>query len=155
MNKFIALPFLVFSLITTSCGGEKEQLGTEESQIKNYIKAKHLTLTDSTEDGLKFILTKANPLGTVLQSGQTVSVNYTGKFIAGKKMDKEFDSGNFSFSLNAGEVVKGFDKGIAKMKVGEKAIIIFPSAMGYGASGAGSISANTPLLFEIEVISTK
>lgn len=155
MYKISLFFVFIFSVFLLACSSEKEALGTEESQIKNYIKSKKLTVTDSTEGGLRFILTKENPLGTVLKSGQTVSVNYTGKFIAGKKMDKEFDSGNFSFSLNTGEVVQGFDKGISKMKVGEKAIIIFPSAMGYGSSGAGSIPEDTPLLFEIEVISAK
>jgi FKBP-type peptidyl-prolyl cis-trans isomerase len=147
--------FILSMFLVASCSSDDEALGPEEDQIKNYIKAKKLVVTDSSTVGLRFILTKANATGAVLKSGQTVNVNYVGKFIAGKKIDNEFDSGNFSFLLGQQQVVDGFDKGIAKMRVGEKAILIFPSSMGYGSSGAGSIPANTPLLFEIEVVSAK
>ena len=88
-------------------------------------------------------------------AGQSVKVNYTGKFIAGKKIDKSFDSGTFTFALGQKEVVDGFDFGIAKMKVGEKATLIFLSSLGYGSRGQGSIPANTPLLFDIEVVSAQ
>jgi FKBP-type peptidyl-prolyl cis-trans isomerase len=130
-------------------------LGPEEDQIKNYIKAKKLVVTDSSTVGLRFIMTKANPNGAKLIAGQSVNVNYTGKFIAGKKMDQSFDSGNFTFGLGQKQVVDGFDLGIAKMKIGEKATLIFPSSLGYGSRGQSSIPANTPLLFEIEVVSAK
>ncbi|MEA5458898.1 FKBP-type peptidyl-prolyl cis-trans isomerase [Arcicella sp. LKC2W] len=155
MYKISLFFVFIFSVFLVACNSDNEALGPEEDQIKNYIKAKKLVVTDSSTTGLYFILTKANPSGAVLQNSQTVTVNYVGKFIAGKKMDSEFDSGNFSFMLGQQQVVEGFDKGIAKMRVGEKATIIFPSSMGYGSSGAGSISANTPLLFEIEVVSAK
>ena len=155
MYKISLFFVFIFSVFLVACNSDDEALGPEEDQIKNYIKAKKLVVTDSSTAGLYFILTKANPSGAVLKSGQMVNVNYVGKFIAGKKMDSEFDSGNFSFSLGQQQVVEGFDKGIAKMRVGEKATIIFPSSMGYGSSGAGSISANTPLLFDIEVVSAK
>lgn len=155
MYKFKVLFIFIFSMFVTACSSDDEVLGPEEDQIKNYIKAKKLVVTDSSTVGLRFILTKANSAGAALKSGQMVNVNYVGKFIAGKKMDKEFDSGNFSFLLGQQQVVEGFDKGIAKMRIGEKAILIFPSSMGYGSSGAGSIPANTPLLFEIEVVSAK
>ncbi len=146
--------FFVASLML-GCSGNHEVLEPEEDQIKNYIKAKKLVVTDSSTVGLRFILTKANPTGATLITGQSVSVNYAGRFIAGKKMDKEFDAGKFTFSLGQKEVVDGFDKGIAKMRVGEKATLIFSSSLGYGSSGQGSIPANTPLLFDIEVISAK
>lgn len=155
MYKFKVLFVFIFSMFVTACSSDDEVLGPEEDQIKNYIKAKKLVVTDSSTVGLRFILTKANAAGAALKSGQMVNVNYVGKFIAGKKTDNEFDSGNFSFLLGQQQVVEGFDKGIAKMRIGEKAILIFPSSMGYGSSGAGSIPANTPLLFEIEVVSAK
>jgi FKBP-type peptidyl-prolyl cis-trans isomerase len=155
MYKLGLLFIFLFSIVITSCKSEEaEMLGPENDQINAYIKNKKLAVTDSSTKGLKFIMVKANPAGATLKSGQTVKVNYVGKFIAGKKTDEVFDSGNFSFILGAGQVVDGFDKGIAKMRVGEKSILIFDSTLGYGASGAGgSIPGNTPLLFEIEVLS--
>lgn len=155
MYKFSLFFILVLSIFVTACSSDDEVLGPEADQISNYIKTKKLVVTDSSTAGLKFIMVKANPAGAVLKSGQTVKVNYTGKFIAGKKLNNVFDSGEFSFNLGIGQVVDGFDKGIAKMRVGEKATIIFLSSLGYGAREQGSIPANTPLLFEIEVISAR
>jgi FKBP-type peptidyl-prolyl cis-trans isomerase len=151
-QSFFALIFIVLALV--SCSGT-EDLGPEKDQITNYISTKKLTITETTASGLRFILTKANASGAVLRSRQMVSVKYVGKFIAGSKTDKVFDSGSFTFQLGIGEVVPGFDEGIAKLKVGEAGTIIFPSNLGYGASGIGDIPPNTPLLFEIEVISAK
>jgi FKBP-type peptidyl-prolyl cis-trans isomerase len=155
MYKINSLFIVLFSVFVIACSSDDEVLGPEPDQISNYIKTKKLAVTDSSTAGLKFIMVKANPSGAALKSGQSVIVNYTGKFIAGKKLDNVFDSGNFTFVLGARQVVDGFDKGIAKMRVGEKATLIFLSSLGYGANGQGSIPANTPLLFEIEVISAK
>ncbi len=155
MYRFNFLFILLFSVLVIACSSNDEVFGPEPDQINNYIKTKKLTVTDSSTAGLKFIMVKANPSGAVLKSGQSIVVNYTGKFIAGKKLDNVFDSGNFAFILGARQVVDGFDKGIAKMRVGEKATLIFLSSLGYGANGQGSIPANTPLLFEIEVVSAK
>ena len=155
MYRFNLLFILLFSILVIACSNDDEVLGPEPDQISNYIKTQKLSVTDSSTAGLKFILVKANPSGAVLKSGQSIVVNYTGKFIAGKKLDEVFDSGNFTFILGARQVVDGFDKGIAKMRVGEKATLIFLSSLGYGANGQGSIPSNTPLLFEIEVISAK
>lgn len=155
MNRFNPLLILLFSVLVVACSSDDEVLDPEPDQINNYIKTKKLVVTDSSTAGLKFIMVKANPSGAVLKSGQSIVVSYTGKFIAGKKLDNVFDSGNFTFVLGARQVVDGFDKGIAKMRVGEKATLIFLSSLGYGANGQGSIPANTPLLFEIEVISAK
>ena len=155
MYRFNSIVILLFSILVIACSSDSEVFGPESDQISNYIKTKKIVVTDSSTAGLKFIMVKANPSGAVLKSGQSIVVNYTGKFIAGKKLDEVFDSGNFTFILGAKQVVDGFDKGIAKMRVGEKATLIFLSSLGYGANGQGSIPANTPLLFEIEVISAK
>ena len=155
MYRINSLFILLFSIFVIACSSDDEVLGPEPDQINNYIKNKKLAVTDSSTAGLKFIMVKANPSGAALKSGQSVTVNYTGKFIAGKKLDNVFDSGNFTFVLGARQVVDGFDKGITKMRVGEKATLIFLSSLGYGANGQGSIPANTPLLFEIEVVSAK
>ena len=155
MHKFSSFLVVLFSIFVIACSSDDEMLGPEPDQINNYIKTKKLIVTDSSTAGLKFILTKANPSGAVLKSGQSITVNYTGKFIAGKKTGNTFDSGNFTFTLGARQVVDGFDKGIAKMRIGEKSTLIFVSSLGYGANGQGSIPANTPLLFEIEVVSAK
>lgn len=149
MKYFKVLSILLFSAASFSC--EKDTLsGTEEEQIESYIQSKGLVVTEKTATGLRYIRTKENAAGTLLVKGKTVSLNYTGKLLTGKK----FDSGSFSFVLGSGQVIKGFDEGIAKMRVGESASIIFPSSLGYGASGTSGIPGSSPLLFEIEILST-
>jgi FKBP-type peptidyl-prolyl cis-trans isomerase len=110
-----------------------------------------LIVSEKTASGLRYIVTKANPTGAALKAGQNINVNYAGTLLSGKS----FDSGNFSFVLGGGRVIAGFDEGIAKMKVGEKATLIFPSTLGYGSSGSGPIPANSPLVFDIEVVSAR
>ena len=123
----------------------------ESSRIDDYVITKKLIVTEKTASGLVYIRTMPNPTGNALALGQMVNVNYAGRLLN----DKEFDSGNFSFQLGVGRVVQGFDEGIAKMRVGEKATIIFPSTLGYGNQAQGSIPKNSPLIFEVEVISAK
>jgi FKBP-type peptidyl-prolyl cis-trans isomerase len=137
-------------LATTITACQKDDI-PEEDQINSYVASKNLTVTEKTASGLRYIVTKANPTGAALKAGQTINVNYAGTFLSGKS----FDSGNFSFVLGAGRVVKGFDEGIAKMKVGEKATIIFPSTLGYGPDDYSGIPGGSPLVFDIEVVSAR
>jgi FKBP-type peptidyl-prolyl cis-trans isomerase len=144
----IYLFLAIIAISVTAC--QKDDI-PEEDQINSYVTSKSLTVTEKTASGLRYIVTKANPTGAALKAGQTINVNYAGTFLSGKS----FDAGNFSFVLGAGRVVKGFDEGIAKMRVGEKATIIFPSTLGYGSQSTGSIPANSPLVFDIEVVSAR
>ena len=151
MRKFNLFFVIIISIMMAAC--EKDGFsGTEDEQIESYIKSKSLVITEKTSSGLRFILTSPNAAGAVLKKGQNVNVNYSGRLLS----DKKFDSGNFGFTLGVGQVVGGFDEGIAKMKVGEKGTIIFPSSLGYGSQGAGSdIPGNSPLIFNIEIVSAR
>lgn len=154
MFKFHSFLIVIMAVLMMACNGKKTEQpsGTEEQQIERYLKAKKIKVTETTPTGLRFVMVKPNPTGTVLANGQHVTVKYAGKLLSGE----EFDAGEFSFDLAQGQVVGGFDEGIAKMKIGEKAVIIFPSSLGYGANGAGSdIPGNAPLVFDIEVLSAK
>ncbi len=150
-SKLIFVLFL--SILISSCSSEETLTPEQENQkIEEYISSKKLTVTEKTTTGLRYILTKANPSGAKVANGQTVSVIYAGRLLS----DKQFDAGNFSFVLGSGGAISGFDQGIAKMKVGEKATLIFPSSLGYGSRAQGSdIPAYSPLVFDIEVISAK
>ncbi len=126
--------------------------GTEDEQIESYIASKNLAITEKTASGLQFILTSPNEAGAALVARQNVTVKYAGRLLS----DKQFDAGTFSFTLGVGQVVGGFDEGIAKLKVGEKGTIIFPSSLGYGSRGAGrDIPGNSPLIFDIEIVSAR
>lgn len=150
-SKLFIVAFL--SIIISSCGSDEVLTPEQENQkIESYIAAKKLVITEKTTDGLRFILTKANTSGAKVVNGQTISVAYAGRLLT----DKQFDAGNFSFVLGAKGAIDGFDKGVSKMRVGEKATLIFPSALGYGTRSQGSdIPAYSPLVFDIEVISAR
>jgi FKBP-type peptidyl-prolyl cis-trans isomerase len=152
MSKLSWLWVVIVSVMMTACSKDQEVSGTEEEQIESYIKRKSLTVTEKTASGLRYILTKPNAAGAALKVGQIITVKYAGRLLS----DKSFDSGTFNFNLGLGQVVAGFDQGIAKMKVGESATLIFPSSLGYGSRGAGSdIPGYSPLVFDIEVVSAK
>ncbi len=86
-------------------------------------------------------------------SGSYVTVHYVGKLTNGNKFDSSRDRNRpFEFNLGAGEVVKGWDKGIKGMRVGGKRKLIIPPELGYGSKTVGSIPANSTLIFEVELL---
>ncbi|MCW7468405.1 FKBP-type peptidyl-prolyl cis-trans isomerase [Leptospira kanakyensis] len=86
-------------------------------------------------------------------SGSYVTVHYVGKLTNGTKFDSSRDRNRpFEFNLGAGEVVKGWDKGIKGMRVGGKRKLIIPPELGYGSKTVGSIPANSTLVFEVELL---
>lgn len=95
--------------------------------------------------------------GDVAKPGQSVTVNYTGwLYVNGAKGDK-FDSSYdrnqpFTFTLGAGQVIAGWDQGVAGMKVGGKRTLIIPPALGYGAQAAGQIPPESTLIFDVELL---
>lgn len=105
------------------------------------------------EDKL-IILDQKLGTGTEAVSGKRVTVNYTGTLTDGKKFDSSYDRGiPFSFTLGAGEVIAGWDEGVAGMKVGGKRKLTIPSSLGYGAQGIpGVIPGGATLIFEVELL---
>lgn len=93
--------------------------------------------------------------GEAVKDGDSVSVHYNGTFLDGSKFDSSYDRGQpFTFTVGAGSVIRGWDLGLVGMKAGGKRQLIIPSDLGYGAAGApGAIPPNTPLVFEIELVS--
>ena len=120
--------------------------------------------TTTTASGL-VIEELAPGSGDTAVAGKRVSVHYTGWLaepagqvgdgvIRGKKFDSSKDRGDpFSFSLGAGEVIKGWDEGVAGMQVGGSRKLTIPPALGYGSRGAGGvIPPNATLWFEVELL---
>ena len=106
-----------------------------------------------TPSGLKYIDTEVGT-GDSPTTGQTVKVHYTGTLTDGKKFDSSLDRGQpFSFKIGVGKVIKGWDEGVATMKVGGKRTLIIPPDLGYGERGAGGvIPGNATLLFDVELL---
>jgi FKBP-type peptidyl-prolyl cis-trans isomerase len=114
-------------------------------------------IATTTNSGLTYIVTQKNEAGQQLKAGDTVVVHYTGLLTNGVKFDSSLDrSEPFSFPLGAGRVIKGWDEGIQKLRVGERATLIIPPALGYGERGAGNvIPSNATLIFIVEVVGVK
>lgn len=107
------------------------------------------------ESGLKIEDIKVGQ-GAEVKAGNAVMVHYVGTLVNGKKFDSSRDRGTpFSFMLGAGQVIKGWDEGVAGMKVGGKRKLTIPPELAYGARAIGSIPPNSTLIFEVELLGVK
>jgi peptidylprolyl isomerase len=131
-------------LVSISAGAPSAPTKVEDSQYT------------TTSSGLKYY-DLAIGSGAAPQRGQQVSVHYTGWLTDGKMFDSSLDRGQpFTFALGAGQVIPGWDEGVATMKVGGKRQLLIPANLGYGARGAGGvIPPNATLIFEVELLGLK
>ena len=109
-----------------------------------------------TASGLQYWDIKAGT-GAVAQTGHKVKVDYTGWLTNGKKFDSSVGTGHpFEFMLGAGQVIKGWDEGVAGMKVGGKRQLHIPPDLAYGAKGyPGVIPPDSTLVFDVELVSAQ
>lgn len=146
-KKLAALAALLTILFAPATGMEAKGLFSKD---KNKLaQAQDVT----TPSGLKYHDTAVGS-GPSPRQGQKVSVHYTGWLTNGTKFDSSRDRGQpFQFTLGRGEVIKGWDEGVASMKVGGKRKLTIPPDLGYGARGAGGvIPPNATLVFDVELL---
>jgi peptidylprolyl isomerase len=132
-------------------------LGSQTDLLVAPLAAQTMDKSMTTASGLKIEDTKVGT-GESPRTGQTCVMHYTGWLYdngtKGKKFDSSVDRGQpFRFKIGVGQVIKGWDEGVATMKVGGKRTLVIPAALGYGARGAGGvIPPNATLLFEVELL---
>jgi hypothetical protein len=107
------------------------------------------------ENGLSYAILRPGQGDEVADKGEAVLVHYTGWLEDGSKFDSSRDKGSpFNFPLGDGRVIKGWDQGVEGMLAGEKRLLHIPANLAYGERERGSIPANSPLIFEVELLAT-
>ncbi len=144
--KTIALMMIAFCLVISACAQSKTASGPTKVTGE----------PTKTPSGLEYWDIKVGT-GAVAQAGHKVKVDYTGWLTNGKKFDSSVGTGHpFEFMLGAGQVIKGWDQGVAGMKVGGKRQLRIPPDLAYGAKGyPGAIPPSATLIFDVELIDTK
>lgn len=147
MTRAVISLTAILALVAVGCerGGErKEEMPSGEPEMVR------------TESGLQY-LDIVEGTGPSPETGQTAVVHYTGRLADGTKFDSSHDRGRpFQFEVGKGRVIKGWDEGVASMKVGGKRKLVIPPELGYGSRGAGeAIPPNAELTFEVELLEVK
>lgn len=135
----------------TTLAGPQEPVPVKEEQkslpTQNKVIIKNNMKIETTKEGT----------GPEIKTGQTAVVTYVGKFTNGTVFDasKNHGDGSFSFTLGAGQVIKGWDQGVLGMKVGEARTLTVPPELGYGSTDYGPIPGNSTLIFDVELLAIK
>ena len=135
---------------------EEKQKPIDDKLIQEYLQKNSLQ-AQKTAAGTYYVITQAGA-GPKPQTGQTVSVRYTGSLLNGTVFDASDRHGGapFDFTLGQGQVIPGWDEGIAQLPKGSKATLLIPSGQGYGARGTGAdIPPNAVLRFDVELVDVK
>ncbi len=170
-NKIHKLPYatyLMFAILVTLLfiGAKYIDPSLIGLEVKNESEKSNLEIENASTSKIMSETKEGNDLkvedvlvgtGTEAKPGTKVSVHYTGTFTDGKKFDSSRDRGTpFEFTLGAGQVIRGWDLGIAGMKVGGKRKLTIPPELGYGVDGMpGAIPGNATLLFDVELLGVK
>jgi peptidylprolyl isomerase len=156
-----SFPFLLITLVASlALSGcvlsEKKKTAPAAPRTTSQETPVNMSETVKTPSGLRYVDMVIGG-GPSPATGKIVTVHYTGRLADGTKFDSSVDRGQpFSFVIGTGQVIKGWDEGVATMKVGGKRRLIIPPALGYGARGfANVIPPNSELHFDVELLDVK
>ncbi|HVO13331.1 MAG TPA: FKBP-type peptidyl-prolyl cis-trans isomerase [Vicinamibacteria bacterium] len=138
MNRRLSPPALVpIALLLAGCGSSSDSTPTTTPSTQELV--------------IQDLVVGTGPVAT---TGDTLTVNYVGRFTNGTQFDSSYDRGvPYTFQLGAHQVIAGWDQGLVGMRVGGTRRLTIPPALAYGASGSGVIPPNATLVFDIELLS--
>jgi len=151
-KSYILLIFVtLLSSFFISCKNDAQR---EIDDRNAYLEANNINVAP-TASGLYYVETEEGT-GEQAKAGDVVKVHYSGYLLDGTKFDSSFDRNEpFEFELGAGQVIKGWDEGIALMKEGGKATLIIPHDLAYGPNGYSIIPPYSTLVFDVELVEIK
>jgi FKBP-type peptidyl-prolyl cis-trans isomerase FkpA len=159
MLNTVRMVFFSFMLLFGYTSFAQDQAAKDEAILKEYF-AKNKIKATRTPSGLYYKIEKKGK-GENAKKGQTVSVQYLGTFLDGKRFDGNMDANYkperapITFPVGVGQVIKGWDEGLQLLNAGSRAIFYIPSGIGYGPGGRGPIPPNSIMMFKVELVSVK
>lgn len=155
LNKFAIVLILVSSLVIGACSSSKDS-SSNNTESKRSLPSELQKYSDyeQSETGLLWKDVKEG-YGSSPMKGQKISVHYHGTLLNGVVFDSSIERGKpIEFNFGTGQVIKGWDEGLASMKEGGKRILVIPADLAYGSKERGKIPANSTLVFEVELVKT-
>jgi len=147
-KSYLLILLLAVGLVVAACGSDDDADAETSSDTTVIEELEGIT----TESGLQFIEVEAGN-GPKPTAGDLVQVHYTGKLLDGTEVDSSIGGDPYTFPLGAGQVISGWDEGIAMLNEGGKAMLIIPPDLAYGSAGAGGIiPPDATLMFDVELV---
>ncbi|HEX8505200.1 MAG TPA: FKBP-type peptidyl-prolyl cis-trans isomerase [Hymenobacter sp.] len=142
--------------LMTACKDEekvvaKDYSGIDDQIIQKFIADSAITTAQKQPSGLYYVPLRTNPAAVRATAGKTVYVKYVGRFMDNRVFDSSGSAAS-PFVLSRGQIIDGWVEGIALMHKGDKAKLLIPSALAYGASGRGPIPPYTVIRFDVELV---
>lgn len=159
--KYLAVIIILLIIVVVGMGlWSRSKKSAEKKpevvqQTIQEVKKEEVKMSMKTQNGLIIEDIKIGT-GAEAKAGNTISVHYVGTLVNGTKFDSSLDRGQpLSFTLGIGQVIKGWDEGVAGMKIGGKRKLTIPPELAYGARAIGSIPSNSTLIFEVELLGVR
>ena len=151
MKQFFLL-IILCSIIFTFSACDTDYKKQDDELLQQYIQDNNLNAI-AAQDGLYYTIDVVGTGDQATSLYSTVTVDYTGYMLDGSVFDSNVGGNSITFALS--QVIKGWQYGIPYFKEGGKGKLLIPSHLAYGSSGSGSIPPNTPLIFDIDLISVQ
>ena len=140
-------------LAALACSSSSEPSGPSDPATETFAASLGVNIAQMTrKSSALYVQDLVVGTGTEATNGRSLRVTYTGWFVNGTKFDSNVGQAALSFTLGVGQVIDGWDQGVAGMRVGGKRRLVIGSTLGYGASGSGPIPPNSTLVFDVELV---